>query len=514
MAELDPNIPLAAKMPQINSPVQTMGEMYKLQQDKNIVQGQQLENKQRQLDLDQRTKDAADEAALREELKNAQQPDGSYDVGGAVNRLMKLGHGQAALKLQSTWTDHQMKQTQLSEAQLKEHAAELDMMANMLYGVKDDGTWQVAKKNLLSQKIAPNEANMIQGLPDDYASAKPYIEHLIQAGSTMKEKVDASNRSLQQHMTALRLGIVAPNVAAGERESPDVSKKRLQAEALQTSSMAEMLAQTKNDQEYQQQLKSFQSQQYPKEIINKFMPTWSPDAVKRAENMRLSAKDALSMHMRLEELGLKRESLEFRKDQRNNLTLAQMYQAYDRDRREHDRMQPGPLDTYEKGDTLPAGKRVGDQRVREPFMTRAEYLKEHFGIDENGNDVDDTETPASKAPVVAPGGPPPPVAPPPPPAARGPVARPTAPPPGIVAPPPPQMSVPPPGAAAPVVVAQPSVVAAPPPVMPARPIAPPKKLQVGSIVRTSKGQMARIVAIHPDGSKDIVDAATGKPILK
>lgn len=496
--ELDTNIPLRVQQPQIASPAQTLGEVYKLQSDRNVLKEQDLQISAMEQQNKDRVKSAADEAAIREELKNSQQPDGSYDIKGVMSRLMKNGFGPAAVKFGDAWTEHQTKQTRLAEEQLKQHAAELDMAANMLYGVRDDNTWQVAKRSLTSSKLAPEAAEIVKGIPDDYESAKPFIEHIIAAGSTMKEKLDASYKSLQLHLAAVRNGSQKANPEAGEQEPPGLAKTRLQNEKLETASVAEMLATTKNDQEYQQQIQAFKHQGYSTDVLNKFDTVWSKGAVDKAKGLQISSKDALSMQIRLQELGIREQNRTDRLAARTSLSLAQMYTEYDRDRRAWDKSQPEKWEVYRQGDNIPAGKKVGDWKG-EPFQKRDEYLKTHFGVDEQGREADtdeDNDQPST-----------------PPPAALPKPGAPTPPPPKAVAPPPLTPVAPPRPVA---VQAPPPAAAAPPPAMPVNTKAlTAPTMKVGATIKNRKtGQMVRITKMHPDGSFDAVDAATGKAIPK
>lgn len=288
---IDPSISLAVKPPQIDSPIKTMEGLYSLQNQQEELKGRKLLNADRDLDNQKKTREAADDAAIRQELANAKATDtGELDVPGAIARLHKGGHGTAGLKLTKQWGDHLREQAQTSKSEIERHQADLEMGARLWAGVKDDATLAAAKR-AAPAVMGPDSTKMMEGLPDSYAAAKAQIDSLLEAGNKMADKLKAAHESVTERQYALEHGLVDPDPAKGERVSPDVLEKREKANALMTSSVGKMLSQTDNDTEYQQQLKAFKSQGYPVDILNKFDTVWSKRAVERAKALTMTPEE-------------------------------------------------------------------------------------------------------------------------------------------------------------------------------------------------------------------------------
>lgn len=480
--EIDANIPLAVKPPVIDSPLKTMSDIYTVKNQAEELKGRQLLNTQRDQENAQRTRAAADDAAIRTELQNSFDPTkGDIDYQGAINRLHQGGHGTAAIKLADDFSKRQQQHAATSEQELKRHAADLEIGSQVLAGVhkdddpeNDDARWQAAKAHFAGMKdMTPDTAAAIAKMPDDYKSAKPYIDLMVDEGTKTADRIREAHESLRDHMEAVKLGIVKPDPKKGEQEPQEVTENREKVRTLQTSSVGHMLGTATNDQQYQQMLQSFKSQQYPPEILNKFAPVYSPEAVAKAKALTMSEKD-------YEELGIQRTNAGANVTRANadlkrandavGATSKEDQKAYEDARNEYDKGHPISTKAMPQFDPT-THKFIGmGAPTRTPFPSMADWVK-------NGRQATPAapQGPPAQIPIQAPmppqirtGGAPPPG------------AMPTPPPPVAAAPPvaPPQAPVAPPA-----VVSAPPAVApglrpmAPPPVMPpppvARPVAPP-----------------------------------------
>lgn len=443
---IDPNIPLAVVPPKIESPTQSLAQVYALRESQARLQGTQLENTARQQENDSRTRAAADDAAIKSELQTAYDPaTKSIDYQGAINRLHQGGHGTAAIKLADDFSKRQQQKAATDEAELKRHSADLEIGTQVLAGVhndkdpeNDDARWKAAKQHFLGMKdIAPDAAAMISQLPDDYASAKPHVDAMISEGTKMADRIRDAHESLRDHMEAIRLGILRPDPKQGENEPPALVEQREKAEALQVSSVARSLAGARNDAEYQRMLEGFKSQQYSSAVLNKFAPVWSKDAVEKAKALTMSEKD-------YQELGIQRTNAAAnvkRADaaaERAKNTLGTIsredQKAYEDARSEYDKANPTSTKPVPQFDPVTHHLIGMSTPKRLPAPTIDEWMK-------NGKKM-----PEPTAPTAGRGGPPviPPVAVPPPMTAPGaPPAAPVAPPVAAAAPQAPPMVTPP-----------------------------------------------------------------------
>lgn len=420
---IDPNIALATRPPVIDSPVKTMTELYGMQNQREEIKGRQLLNAERDLDNQKKTRDAADDAAIRQELSNSQTgPDGQLDVPGAIDRLHKGGHGTAGMKLTQQWTDHLQKQAATSEAEIKRHSADLEMGARLFAGVKDDETLATAKQMLGSGALGPDSAKIVDGLPDTYAEAKPKIDLLLEAGNKMADKLRAAQDSIKDHQYALEHGMIKPDATKGEQEPPSVTESREKANVLMTSSVGRMLATTDNDAEYQQQLKAFKSQGYPADILNKFDTVWSPKAVQKAKSLTMTPKE--SEDLRLEgrrvstgeknaETSAQREKRESETGPRPDPWHANDMQEYNAARSEFDKTQPPASQKVQVGIDPTTGKTKAMPVKRGTFDTFEDWRRKVKGRDASGKPLEGPAAPSVAAP--APSAPPAGVAPTPPP---------------------------------------------------------------------------------------------------
>lgn len=298
---IDANIPLAVKPVQIDSPVKTMTDLYALQHQQALTEGQRLDNTQRQQENAKRTQDAAEAAATQSALKNAVRPDGSLDVTSAIQELHRTGHGKAGMALTDEWGKHLKVQADTAEAQIKKHMADAEMGSRIVSGATDDASWQAAKAMLLNTPdLAPESAATLKNTPDDYASAKPFIDALQRQGTSMQEQLKSHAESVKEHRDAVVKGLLKPDVSSGEQEPPALTKQREEAKQLATSSLGRMLMHTTNDQQYQQILQGAKGT-YPIEVINQFAPMWSAKAVKDAEAATMTSAQAGGLDVRRRE---------------------------------------------------------------------------------------------------------------------------------------------------------------------------------------------------------------------
>lgn len=363
---IDPNIPLAVKPVQIDSPLQTMGNLYKVQREGVNLDQDRLENERKRIDNAKLTREAADEAAIRTELSNAKTgPDGQLDVPGAIQNLHKNGFGTAGMKLTKEWTDHLQKQAATAKSQIEGHTADLDLGARLWAGVKDDASLAAAKK-AAPAVMGPDSAKLLDGLPDDYASAKPQIDALLEAGNKMGDKLRAAHEAVTEHQYALEHGLVAPDPAKGETQPPAVAEQREKVDALQTSSVGKMLMHASNDAEYQSQLAAFKQQGYPASVLNKFDTVWSPKAVAKAKSLTMTPKEAEELRIQGQNANTAsaREKREASAPGKDDPTFTHDMEEYKAELSRYNRTQPreGDIDT-----NAPAGQETQHYKAPASF---------------------------------------------------------------------------------------------------------------------------------------------------
>lgn len=206
---IDASIPLQVNIPQIN-PMQTMGQLYALKNQKQEMQ-------QNDIKLQQLQQSQADDAATRSALSSATSVDPNTGVptlnrNQALSQLYKSAP-KAALGLQQGWQKQDLDAAKASlENQRidlenkKNHVALVGQLAN---GITDDASYQATRTYALQNNlISPDE------MPPQYDPA--LVKRAQSNALTAKEMLDAQAKRLDQDHASLEL---ARQVAADADQS-------------------------------------------------------------------------------------------------------------------------------------------------------------------------------------------------------------------------------------------------------------------------------------------------------
>lgn len=473
---IDPSIPLQIKPVQID-PIGTLGKLYSLRHAQQVSQGQELENKQRALELQGKTDDAADEAAIDAELKNVD-PNDPQGLHAAGERLRKSGHGRAAAKFNAGLLKAQRDSVAAEGVQIDTIRKAHEFQADVLGGVDGPEKYKMARSlmRLAAERQGPEAlAAFDKQVPEEYDPA--WVENMRSVLLTTTQRSTAAQRSQEEQHWLLEHGL--PD------ENGNIDPKAIEVGA---SVLGNQLVHATSEQDWQQMFKAFAQHNHPaitEAVFQRFAKSYSPKAAKAAGDQTLTEKDRQTLGFeaaRVKNEGRRiDEAADARKEREKDREEARKDRETAREEARKDRRRAAGYSNeftqHNKGYEADvakwrAGDRLGEPPAYRPFKSPDEYNAQQDVLDEAAKaQGPPTPLPAGvppigpAAPVASPGramplGPPaaaqpPPVVGAPPVAPASPVRPPVAggaPPPGPAAPPRPAPAQAPaaPAAAAPV----------------------------------------------------------------
>lgn len=263
---IDPSIPLSVRPPQVD----VVGSMHRALQLQAIGQ----ENQLRDLEVKQRLREAADDAAMREAMQGG-------DPDKAVEDLMKGGHATAGLKLSSTI--NQMRKHKWETKKIQWEAAEKqnEQIGQMLQGIKDDDSFQFAKKAIIGAVAeTPEAAQALNAhFGDHYDPEK--VKSLLDEHTKRSDLIRMNHYSVTEAQKALELmekGLTnVPGAPAGAKVPLDP-----QAELHFTNSLANRLSLSTNQNEWAAAIMDAKGGGVPDVVLQKFPAAYTPENAARA----------------------------------------------------------------------------------------------------------------------------------------------------------------------------------------------------------------------------------------
>lgn len=172
---LDPNIPLQAQAPKVESPFQTMGQILSIQGAQQQIAAQRQEAQVRAMQIQQGQKAQQDDQTFRTVLAQHTNSDANtFDVVGATTALRKLGLEPQATQVQAQYDTHFRNTLEASQTQMQLHANRLDQTSAALQGVTDQASLDRARPRVkeLWKDEDPDGTYVDAMLPTTYDAAK------------------------------------------------------------------------------------------------------------------------------------------------------------------------------------------------------------------------------------------------------------------------------------------------------------------------------------------------------
>lgn len=291
---IDPNIPLAGKAPLINSPAQTLGQVYAMRNQQLTGQRLQQENVALDQENQARTRAAGDDAAMRSAFSQY-----AADPDQAVDHLFKSGNASAAMKAQGLILAHRKEMATTAKQQLDATKAAFDIQSSLLEGAKDETSYQMVR-GVMKKLVPPDQSDAIDKiLPQNYDPAA------VETAKTMltdkAHQLTAHKNSVEEAQWALTHGMPDKD----GNYTPEAIKAW-------TSVAGNFLKDAKTQQEWSSGLEALRQQRgVPKMVLNKFDTVFDPKtSAQKAGNMTMTQDE-------LENLGIRRTTEEDRKSYQN-----------------------------------------------------------------------------------------------------------------------------------------------------------------------------------------------------
>lgn len=263
---IDPNIALGTQLPQMRSPLQTIGAIGQLREQQEI-------NQQRQLMNEQRRRAIEDDDAIR---RAVQETGGNVDK--ALEALYTGGRVTAASALAKDVFENRKLKGEEEMRRLDNSKKLAEQVASIAYTIKDDGTLRVAKRAIAS--LSPEDAEF---LGDTYD--KDRVNLLVQRGTTRQQQIDTQQKAAENFFKAWDTMLKASrDQVLNEKDKQEIAKNYF----VGTSNL---LSTAESQEEWDQFQRLALSQGAPAQIVASFGNEFSPEAAENARKLGMTAAE-------------------------------------------------------------------------------------------------------------------------------------------------------------------------------------------------------------------------------
>lgn len=211
---IDPNIPLQARPPQIQSPLEAMGQA-------TALRNAQIQTQTGQINLQEQQRALAAQQALDSAYGGALRPDGTLDDNALLSHLP----GSVAVKVLPQLTAAKKAVADLQDAQLKVAQHQTDLIAGMANGVVESGYdpqtfLQAIRTARDTGLITPEAANqhavgaIEQGPAYIKQTTDNYLAQSKDWQTALAQKTNATARAMSAQTGAARLQAELPQIQA------------------------------------------------------------------------------------------------------------------------------------------------------------------------------------------------------------------------------------------------------------------------------------------------------------
>lgn len=276
---LDPNIALSTRLPEMRSPLQTLGAITQLRSYQDLQEQRRLMN-------EERTRELEDDDAIRFSLSQSARPD------DAITSLYHSGHGTAASKLSKNIYDYRKAQGDSIKQTLDNQHTALKLSTQILQGVKQappemrQSAFSAAKsavKSVLGDDLSAS-LNVDGQLGDEYDEKK--LDQAIAWGTDRTDYLRQQQDAFDNAQKAIDTGLkIAKNV-------DDHLKARQEADQYWLKSAAQLLPTSRSQEDWDGFRTLLKEGGAPDSVLNRFDPKFTPQAVARAKTLAVTPYEA------------------------------------------------------------------------------------------------------------------------------------------------------------------------------------------------------------------------------
>ena len=280
LPQMNTNIPLGTQVPQIQSPLRTLGALSQLDQADALTRERQLMNQRRQQEID-------DDNAIRQTLSSSKTPD------DAIDTLYKNGRATAAATLSKGLFEHRKAQADSAKELVDTHQKAITFASQIAASATDQKSWDSARK-AMAAVLDPVFPDMMQQVPQQYDPETQ--KQLVGYGTTLDERLRTQQNAIANAQKAVEL----QNSANANAETR--AKNKIEAGKYWMGAASNLLSTATNQNDWDNYQRMLAGQGAPIELVAQFGNRFSPDAVKRAAKLGMDAKEEADVaHQKVEE---------------------------------------------------------------------------------------------------------------------------------------------------------------------------------------------------------------------
>jgi hypothetical protein len=211
---------------QFENPTNALAKILQVQE---AQQGQQMNR----MKMDEYQRGITEQNALADLYKGAYSPDGKLDRNALVSGAASRGLGAKIPGLQKGFADQDKATAETEKAQLEKHLKTFEVTGQIMSGVRDQATWELAK-----QQTA-------QLLGADVAARLPAVYDPAAVQANMQQAMSVKDQMEQRHK-ALTFGETQRHNQATETISVDNNKRSVNASLANAGATREVASATRD----------------------------------------------------------------------------------------------------------------------------------------------------------------------------------------------------------------------------------------------------------------------------
>ena len=291
---IDASIPLGIRPLQVNSPLETLSQIMRLQNYGQQAETERLQQRRLRQDITAHDQAIEDDAAIRAELMKTKNAKGEPDIDTAVKNLYTNGHPQAAVKLDEHIQTARKRAADADKVNIENRAAKAKEISQHVNGVHDEPTFQAARKAVFDL-IGPEAA---APMGDTY---NPTVIDQIQTAGT---EASVHWRKVQDAQDSIEKALAANQTR--EKDAPA-------ALTAWTTAVGKTMETSRSQEDWDHHLQSLRLYGAPDAVLETYPAQFSPAAVKQAHTNAMTAGQAETSQHEDQRIRLESERLAFEK---------------------------------------------------------------------------------------------------------------------------------------------------------------------------------------------------------
>lgn len=273
---LNPQIALQTQVPQMQSPMKTLGALAQLRDQEGLNQQRQLANEQKRRDLER-----------DDNIKATIQRTGNPDT--AIDDLYAQGDPEAAGLLSKSLFAHRQAQSEQMKRAADAHKEQANTVAQIAQTMKDQASYTMGRDAIMAI-----DKDAGQYLPPEHDPE--VVKRIVGWGTSRAEQLKVDNDAIINGQKASEIQLAQAKDARERQDNVIKAREYWQTAASQT------LGVTGNQDDWDRRQRLLVEHGAPADILAQFGNQWSPEAVAKAKALGMKPKESADVsHQKVEE---------------------------------------------------------------------------------------------------------------------------------------------------------------------------------------------------------------------